>query len=211
MRVRAKITRELADFIMSEYTLLKSKGVNLRKAIEIINSCLHEISVSKGSVVRYGKKPFDDVKKRREKYDREYIQRPHVKEHQREYQREYYQRPEVKAQKREYQREYRQRPEIRERMKKLVKSRNENIGMNIDVFTDLNVELTPKQVWEKVGGRYGEVCSSLNAYHKADILNKRKEGANTFYRLNPKSPFHVIADGFFEEKAKEMDKQFRRR
>jgi len=193
MRVRAKITREIADFIMSEYTLLKSKGVNLRKTTEIINSCLHEISVSKKTVFKYGNTPFKVVKAKH----REYYQRPEVKARMREYSRERYQRPEVKARRREY-------------MKKLVKPRNENIEMNIDVFTDLGVELTLREVWEKVGGNYLEVCRNLSAYCRAGVLKKGKRGGKTTYRLNPDSPLHVIADGLFEDKSKKLDEQFRR-
>jgi hypothetical protein len=93
-------------------------------------------------------------------------------------------------------------------LQRMTKPRNKEIEMTIDVFNGLDVERTPLQVWEKVGGMYVDVDRTLNAYHKAGVLNKERRGNKVFYSLNRESSFHIVADGFFKEREKEMDKQF---
>lgn len=93
---------------------------------------------------------------------------------------------------------------IKKYMQKMVKPRNEKIAMILDVFNGLDVELTPKQVWEKVGGFYFNVTRVLNDYSKTNVLKKRTEDDNVFYRLDPDSPFINVVDGFFERKEKEI-------
>lgn len=87
---------------------------------------------------------------------------------------------------------------------KMIKPRNKNIPMTIDVFTGLDVELSAKQVWEKVGGDCSKVSNNLKLFYEADVLKRRKIGESFAYSLNPDSPFIAIADGFFEEKEERM-------
>jgi hypothetical protein len=156
-------------------------------------------------------------------YHKQRNQKPEVKARRREYDRKYNKRPEVRKRNAEYQRIYikthpgarerqkeRLRKYMKEHAKEFVKPRNEEIEMVIDVFTDFSVELTPTQVWKKVGGRYHEVDADLIAYYKAEVLKKERRGANVFYSLNPESPFCVIADGLFEKKVKEVEEKFSR-
>jgi hypothetical protein len=94
--------------------------------------------------------------------------------------------------------------EAQRRYRQISKPRNEKFSLAIDVFTSLDVELTPRQVWEKVGGRFCNISKSLFEYQKVGLLERVEKGNTFLYKLNPHSPFRVMVDGYFEKKEKEI-------
>lgn len=102
---------------------------------------------------------------------------------------------EVKAKLKEHDRKYYQ---------KIIKPTNERIEMIIDVFTGFDKSYTRREVWEIAGGSLIRVGGVLKGYFDVGVLNRKKIDRNFVYSLNPNSPLHVIADGFFKKRESKL-------
>jgi hypothetical protein len=169
------VTKEIADYIYKSYEALRLDKVKPEKVLELIRSDIEE-----GFGVRIGLGTIEDYS--HQTFDK-------FKKCQREYQKE------NKNKISEYRREYQQ---------KNTKPRNTNFPVIIDVFNGFDVELTSRQIWEKTGGNLINIRHFLHDYYKSGILIRRKKGGGFVYRLNPESPFYVVAGNFFKEKEEEL-------
>jgi len=108
------------------------------------------------------------------------------------YMKAYSQRPEVKA----YKKAYHQRPEVIEREKKR--------KYVIDVFTDFETGHTFDEIRKECGGRSKRIREDIDAYEGTCVITKTIENGIEVYRLNPDSPFHKVADGFFKKESEKL-------
>jgi len=196
---------KVTDEQKAEILRLKEEGLKPKEISKKLG--MNESTVYYHYSPEYKKWQLDYNKRYREKPEnkrkrREYSQKPENKNKRREYMKRYFEKhPEAKE---------RDRNRLKQFFKKMKKPRNKEIRMTIDIFTSLGVVLNPIEVWEKVGGRYLDVTHSLSAYYKAGVLKKERKGKNVFYSLDSDSPFYVIANGFFEEREREIEEQFGR-
>ncbi|OGI12712.1 hypothetical protein A3K64_04025 [Candidatus Micrarchaeota archaeon RBG_16_36_9] len=199
--------KDVADYIFANYRILRAGKYMPTEALGKIRSDVEErfsVSVSESSVEDYSKQTFEKIREIRRLSN----QSKRSKQYRRKWLRDYHQTERYKDSMRDYRQTQRYKDYRKKYLKDHTKPRNLKYPLVIDVFDGFD-ELTSTRVWEIYGGRFENVVRMLNEFKKSGALKKRKKGVNVFYRLNPDSPYYVVADGFFKEREKEMDEKFK--
>ncbi len=175
----------------------------------------YQLSIHYNTIL--GQRP--DIAARKRKRGREYSQRPEVKERKKEYMKNYYQRPEVKERQREHQKKYQQKPEVKARQKayyqkpevrdRLTIIKNlanyilevfdseiltaEQIRMNLTEQFEVHFP-NPKEVEKKIDDVIADMEKDFGEVNSPIVNIGEQE-----YKLNKKSPYWRVCDGFAEE------------